>query len=261
MKKLCAITIILVLFPYVFTVFVNGKAVNTSATSDLDKYCIELLAKEVSSDYEDEMLKVQAVIVRTSIYQNVKELKKENMESVPLDTRWRKRLEQAWEETGGQVLMYQDQLALLPFHYLSNGKTRNGSEVLQSDDYPYLKVRECLEDLDAEQQLHTEIIPLIGAKVLSTDSAGYVTEVKVGEEVLTGDSFRDTHELPSSCFELQQFEQVTRVISKGVGHGLGLSQYTANEMAKEGKTYQEILEYFYEGTEMVEVAEVLWNAE
>jgi stage II sporulation protein D len=85
--------------------------------------------------------------------------------------------------------------------------------------------------------------------------------VQVGEETQRGDSFRNTYDLASSCFELQKFEQTTRVITKGVGHGLGLSQYTANEMAKEGKTYQEILQYFYEGTEMVEVAEVLWNME
>ena len=48
---------------------------------------------------------------------------------------------------------------------------------------------------------------------------------------------------------------------KGIGHGLGMSQNTANEMAKEGKKYDEILQYFYEGTEMKEVAEILLNVE
>ena len=40
-----------------------------------------------------------------------------------------------------------------------------------------------------------------------------------------------------------------------------MSQYTANEMAKEGKSYKEILQFFYEGTEMKEVAEILWDTE
>ena len=35
------------------------------------------------------------------------------------------------------------------------------------------------------------------------------------------------------------------IVTKGLGHGLGLSQYGANELAKEGKTYQEILQYYY----------------
>lgn len=52
-----------------------------------------------------------------------------------------------------------------------------------------------------------------------------------------------------------------RVTTKGIGHGLGMSQNTANEMAKEGKKYDEILQYFYEGTEMKEVAEILLNVE
>ena len=46
----------------------------------------------------------------------------------------------------------------------------------------------------------------------------------------------------------------------GVGHGLGLSQYTANEMAKEEKTTEEILQYFFEGTEIREVAEIIRNS-
>jgi stage II sporulation protein D len=50
-------------------------------------------------------------------------------------------------------------------------------------------------------------------------------------------------------------------VTKGVGHGLGLSQYTANEMAKEGKNYKEILQFFFEGTEVKEVAEILWKVE
>ena len=82
-----------------------------------------------------------------------------------------------------------------------------------------------------------------------------------GEETVSGESFRDTYDLASSCFELQEFEANTRAVTKGLGHGLGLSQHTANEMAKEGKNYKEILAYFFEGTEVKEVAEILWDTE
>ena len=51
------------------------------------------------------------------------------------------------------------------------------------------------------------------------------------------------------------------VITQGIGHGLGLSQNMAEELAKEGKSYKEILEYFFEGTVLKEVAEILDNTE
>ena len=261
MKKLLAIIVIVVLLPYIITIFMNGKSVKTSQQSLLDEYCIGMLAKEVSSAYEDEMLKVQAVIVRTTIYQNINEISSSGIKATNLDVAWKQRLKKAWAATEGQVLMSDGELALLPFHYLSNGKTRSGEEVLQSLEYPYLTVKECLKDLNSDEQIQTKLIEETEIEVVSTDKAGYVTQVKVGNEIMSGDNFRNTYELTSSCFELQKFESVTRVITKGVGHGLGLSQYTANEMAKEGKTYQEILKFFYEGTELKEVAEVLWNAE
>lgn len=272
LKKFFAILTIVVLFPYIITVFANGKSVNNNEETDkkdalLKEHCIGLLAKEVSADYEEEMLKVQALLVRTTVYKEVEELGEEIMNKEDfgnvsdIETSWYKKLEKIWEETEGEVIMYQDKLALVPFHQVSNGKTRVGAEVLGSDEYPYLQMKECPKDVEANNQMESKFIEVKGAKVESYDSAGYALSVIVGDEKINGESFRDTYGLASSCFELQAFENNTRVITKGVGHGLGLSQYTANEMAKEGKTYKEILQFFFEGTEIKEVAEILWNVE
>ena len=271
-KKIFSVIIILVLFPYIITVFTNGKEVNSSKETDkkdalLKEHCIGLLAKEVTAAYEEEMLKVQAILVRTTVYKEVEELGKEilNQEGFgkvdDIDASWYKKLENIWEETEGEVVMYQDKLALVPYHQVSNGKTRIGSEVLGSEDYPYLQMKECPKDVEADNQMESKFINVKGAKVEAYDSAGYALNVTVGDEKINGESFRDTYGLASSCFELQEFENNTRVVTKGVGHGLGLSQYTANEMAKEGKNYKEILQFFFEGTEVKEVAEILWNVE
>lgn len=260
-KKVCSVFIIIVLLPYIITVFMNGEGIETSRDSALDDYCIGILAKEVSSEYDDEMLKAQAVIVRTTVYSKLEELNVETLDKPDLDAAWYQKLKSAWEETDGQVIMYNNELALVPFHQLSNGKTRSGKEVLGSDDYPYLQVKDCSKDIGADAQMQTQVLSLSGAQIVSSDSAGYVMEVKIGEESCSGDSFRDTYDLPSSCFELQEFDGKTRVVTKGVGHGLGMSQYTANEMAKEGRTYQQILQYFFAGTEIREVAEILWDVE
>ena len=60
---------------------------------------------------------------------------------------------------------------------------------------------------------------------------------------------------------MRQTDKKTTVITQGIGHGLGLSQNMAEELAKEGKSYKEILEYFFEGTVLKEVAEILDNTE
>ena len=261
LKKIGAILIIIILLPYIITIFINGENIESVENSALDEYCIGILAKEVSSDYEDEMLKAQAVIVRTTVYSEIKELDKSLFVKPDIDSSWYKKLKEIWKETEGQVLLYNNELALLPFHQLSNGKTRNGQEVLESDAYPYLQVRDCSKDVGSDSHMQTKVIDVAGVQILSKDSAGYVTAVQIGEEKCSGDEFRNTYELASSCFELQEFDGKTRAVTKGVGHGLGLSQYTANEMAKEGKSYKDILQFFYEGTEMKEVAEILWDTE
>lgn len=272
LKKTAAVLIIIILLPYIITIFINGGSMKTDEETSkfqllLKDYCIRVLAAEVSSDYEEEMLKTQAVLVRTTVYKEVEELGKAILEKedfysdIKIDTRWYQTLENAWDETKGEVVMYGETLALVPFHQLSNGKTRNGKEVLGGEDYPYLQIKECPADVEAENQMESQFIAAENVKVDAYDSAGYALTVSVGEESCSGESFRDAYRLASSCFEVQAFEGRTRVITKGVGHGLGLSQYTANEMAKEGKTYQEILQFFFEGTQIREVAEILWSVE
>ena len=239
-KKIGSIIIIIVLLPYIVTVFINGRNIKVSQDTMLDEYCIGVLAQEVSSDYDDEMIKAQAVLVRTTVYSEIKELDKKSFKKADLDSEWYKRLKRIWEETQGQVLMYDGELALVPFHQLSNGRTRSGKEVLGSDAYPYLQGKECPKDVGSDLQMQTKVLEVSGAKILSSDSAGYVTEVQIGNETCSGDSFRDTYGLASGCFELQEFDGKTRADTKGVGHGLGMSQNTAKEMAKEGITYREI---------------------
>ena len=290
-KKICAVFVIIVLLPYIITIFMIGKSIEAnqdgkngyikvkteSGTKEvpLKEYCIGTLAKEISVDFEEEALKAQAVIVRTTIYKKIEEqgekavMTERFFTKSDMKNQWGrsafqknyKKLERVWNETDGQVVMYNGQLAMVPFHQLSNGKTRIGKEVLGTDEYPYLQMKECPKDVEADGQMESKLIKAAGAQITSQDSAGYVTGVKVGEETLNGETFRDTYGLLSSCFELQEFEGKMRVTTKGIGHGLGMSQNTANEMAKEGKKYDEILQYFYEGTEMKEVAEILLNVE
>ena len=132
-----------------------------------------------------------------------------------------------------------------PFFSLSNGSTRDGAEVL-GKKYPYLKIKDCPLDIEATEQLQTISLDAEDIEVVSCDTAGYVLKVRIGEEEVNGEEFRKNYNLVSSCFSIQKYEGKLRVTTRGVGHGIGLSQNTANKMAESGKTAEEILKYFHE---------------
>ena len=287
LKQLGCYLIIIILLPYVVTVFLNGPEAESSVSADsnrikaehngkeseisIEEYCIGKLAKEIPVSYKSEALKAQAVLVRTVVYQKIRE---NGSSAVFGDEFWTveemqkqwgmpgygknyRKLKEAWEDSDGQVLMYGENLANVPFCRLTNGNTRDGKEVLGSEDYPYLKIRECPLDIEAKEQIQTTVVDDMDAEITATDTAGYVTGVRVGQEQMSGEEFRTAQGLASSCFTLQKYDGKLRIVTRGVGHGLGMSQYTANEMAKEGKSYEEILAYFFEGTEMKEVADIV----
>jgi stage II sporulation protein D len=85
--------------------------------------------------------------------------------------------------------------------------------------------------------------------------------MKIGDTVCTGDQFRDALSLASSAFTLQDYNGMLRITTVGKGHGLGMSQWTANELAKEGKSYEEILDVFFTGTKLIEETEILLKTE
>lgn len=314
-KKFVIVAVSLLLIPYIITVFINGAGLgrgekatpryvkvqvgNSWKKVPWEEYFIGTLAKKIDVSYEKEALKAQAVLTRTNIYREISEnqeavLPGEYMTYREMEKalgkkeakRIRELLQKVIEETEGKALMQKGQLAFAPFHRLSNGNTRDGTEVFGNDLYPYLKKKECAKDMESELQLQTLTLTYKEVKeycrrfllavdekdkerefsfqdfeIVKTDSSGYVIKIRIGEHVYPGEKFREALNLPSGCFTLQDQEDSLKITSKGVGHGVGMSQYTANEMAKEGKNYEEILQYFFEGTQIGQVAEILVNVE
>ena len=84
-------------------------------------------------------------------------------------------------------------------------------------------------------------------EIVSRDAAEYVTKIKVAGETYDGEQFRHALELPSACFTITEMDDHVRIVARGMGHGFGLSQNTAEKLAKEGYGYREILAYFYKG--------------
>lgn len=291
MKEVGYIAILFMILPYIITICIHGDSISVSNSGNvpyvtvkqdditkqipLDEYGIGILAKETEASFEKEALKAQAVLIRTSIYKEIQEkgsdtvLESSYWTRRQMENNWGsgnfgenyKRLRDAWEDTLGEVLMYDGKLILTPYHRLSNGRTRSGKEVFGNNDYPYLKKRKCPADIEAREATTITMIQGTGMKVKSKDSAEYVLSVLCGKEVVTGEAFRKTNHIVSSCYTLEEGESQTKVIAKGIGHGLGMSQNTANIMAKEGKDYGEIIKYFFDDVSRKEVAEILVKPE
>ena len=83
-------------------------------------------------------------------------------------------------------------------------------------------------------------------KVVSRYDSGRVKELKLNKVTVRGRELRRLFDLNSANFTLSIGEKVT-IRTKGYGHGVGMSQYGANELAKEGKNWQEILQWYYTG--------------
>lgn len=278
-KTALSVFLILLLFPYI-AVMLSGRrpeellvSAKENKTEILEAWVMRILPGEMPVTYELEALKAQAVIVRSNLAYRMEadgigpeQLSEERLETwemacyMPEDLgelwgnehfeEYYAKVSQAVQETSGKVLTYQGAYADLPYHAVSAGQTRDGA--LLGDGYPYLKAVECPEDLEAEGflsvvRLHLEHIP----EITEVDASGYVTKIRLGDKNMAGEEFRHQEDLKSSCFTLQETNDGWIAATKGVGHGFGLSMHQAHIQAYQGKTFLEILRYFYEGMECI----------
>lgn len=247
-----------------------------------EEQVVGILAKEISANQNREAILAQCVIARTSLYDawRTGNAEPEGLSIEEMQKLWGEdfqKIYQSMEEcaaiTQGEVLTWNGSCIYAAYHALSAGKTRNMSELYEEADMPYLTETLCKEDTAADGYLavlywgKNEFLSLCAERfpdsapqdvsqieIAGRDSAGYVTEVRVGGVSYTGEDFRSRFELNSSCFALTDLGEQVRIVTKGLGHGFGLSQNTAELMAADGKSYKEILQYFYPGAK-IEAAE------
>lgn len=254
---------------------------------NIEECLVGILANQITVDAPVEAIKAQAVIARTEyLYAKQQEQPypqgktREELQSV-----WSKRLYThnyellagALADTKGEVLTVDQEVINAAYHAVSNGRTRTMAESSDQAGFAYLSSVSCQNDSESSDFLHVtyysaqEIVDKLLEKrpdcglqteqvfdqlqVTERDSADYVTKVQVGNETVSGDTFREWLSLDSDCFYFSQKEKKLRIITKGLGHGFGLSQYTAAQMASDGKTYQSILQYFFRDVTITKVKE------
>ncbi len=238
----------------------------------LEEYIKNVVSAEVGQNWDMEALKAQAVVSRTyALYQkglngNVNfDLTSSVLHQVYKGTVIDARISYAVMHTEGEVLYYNGKLIEALYHSTCGGMTEDPAEVF-GKSYPYLKPVEssCTVSPYAlwERKIPVEEIEkalrLSNIKTISIKSYTTTKRVKTveivhddGRLIVKSNDLRKAlgwSRLPSTNFEVTRENGTFVFDGRGYGHGVGLCQWSALEMAREGKTYREILSFFYPGS-------------
>lgn len=261
---------------------------------DVEEYVLGVMAGVVSPDYEEEALKVQAVLVRTNILKEMQERGTKDAEDIPYQyltveerkriwgerqyDKYEKKMERAVVDTAGKVLQAEGNLILACYHEVSIGKTASAKEVL-GEDISYLQSVESNRDVEAKHYMNLveysweEVANYISEykndkqekniqekniqekendskdrrveiQIEESSENGFVKKIKIAENVYTGEEAMRMLHLPSMNFYVEEKEEGVRIVCLGKGNCMGISQYGANCMAKDGKKMEQILDYY-----------------
>lgn len=181
---------------------------------------------------------------------------------------YEEKVQRAVKDTDGQVVLYDGAPIMAVFHSSSAGATAASGDVWTAA-LPYLVSVESPESADSVPNYYS--VSTFGATEFSrillavhpeaalsgspegwlgdvelTDS-GRVDTAEVGGVTITGKELRSLYGLRSTAFTMEADSEGVTFRVTGYGHGVGMSQYGANALAKEGKTWQEILQWYYTG--------------
>ena len=258
---------------FIVTIYrTNGTIISL----ELDEYLTGVVATEMPALFQDEALKCQAIIARTYTLKAIKNNRKltddestQSYKSIDelkimwgnkFDTYYRK-IKYAVESTKDICLTYNGDYIEAVYHSTSNGYTEDAENVW-GNSFPYLvSVPSSFDYLNPSFEMTTKInyeqlTYKIGQEVnsnsvieiLSRNQSNRVEFVKIDELIFTGVKFRNMLGLRSTDFEIEMLEDGIIFNTKGYGHGVGLSQYGASGMAKDGYSYEQILLHYYPGT-------------
>lgn len=190
------------------------------------------------------------------------------------DEFWNK-ISKAVDDTKDMVLTYNGDIVEYPqFFATSWGKTESSVDAF-SKNIPYLqsvdsKGEEVAPKYSSSVEINLdEFINKVNknyidanliketvakdVKIESNTKSGSVKKIRLGKVIITGKDFRKLFNLNSPTFEISISDNKMHINCTGYGHGLGMSQWGANIMAKSGSSYEEILKHYYKGVEIGKV--------
>lgn len=167
-------------------------------------------------------------------------------------------------------IYYENKPIYSVYHSVSAGATAR-PEYIWGRNLPYLARVECPADkeftgyntvsemtadnirqklLNYDPEINMPLDYSLWFSNIKKDEYGYVISAEAGGKTLSGGDLWRILGTRSTAFDIAWDGMNFRITAYGFGHGAGMSQYTANQMAKSGSTAAEILEYFYSGAKV-----------
>lgn len=186
---------------------------------------------------------------------------------------FRDRIRKAVFDTRGEVVVYQGRLIEAVYHSTCGGKTEASHALWSGGVRPYLKSINCPYCQHSPHYRGEILIPFtrlaaalpqdvalpaasgdeLVLEVASETPGGRVKTLSINGTLIEGKELRRLLELPSTAFTWEYREEGLFLITRGRGHGVGLCQYGADGAARAGKSYRQIIEFYYPGTEVTKI--------
>ena len=257
----------------------------------LEDYLVGVVAAEMPASFPEEALKAQAVAARSYALRQLGSGKHPEADlcadpgccqawhsEASLLESWGgdaaeqlARIRAAVEATAGEILSYEGEPVLAVFHSSSPGRTEDSSRIWNA--LPYLVSVSSPETARDVPGFMSELrcAPLDFRDVILSaypqadfsgpeedwigpferDPGGRVSYQELGGVAIPGKELRRLFSLRSAAFSLSYEDGVFLFTVTGFGHGVGMSQYGAMVMAREGADYRQILSHYYPGTELI----------
>lgn len=241
---------------------------------ELEEYIIGVVAGEMPALFEEEALKAQAIASRTytinhfqthtTITDTIDDqvyLSKEEMQEKWTSNyeKYYEKIKKAVTDTKGLIMYYENKPIKAYYYAMSNGYTESSLNVFNEAN-EYLTIVESPFDENNEYVVHLSKDDFcqklnidcqeINITNIKKDESNRVSKITINNKTYSGIEVRKKLSLRSTDFSINCKENDIEITTKGYGHGVGMSQYGANNMAKEGHTYEEILKYYYQNIEI-----------
>lgn len=250
----------------------------------LEEYVVGVVSGEMPASFEMEALKAQSVASRTYVLKKIYNNKDSDYDVVDtvnnqvyldldiLKDKWGEKYElyinkvrQAVNDTAYEYLEYDGEIIDAFYFSTSNGYTEDSGIIFQKS-LPYLKSVESNWDLKVSKafyastdmslqefydRLGLEYSSSLDVDILERSDSNRVIKLKINNVEFMGRDVYNKLGLRSYDFDFVLVGSNVKINTKGYGHGVGMSQYGAQGMAKEGYNYKEILGYYYIGTSLV----------
>lgn len=244
---------------------------------DLNDYVTGVVASEMPALFNEEALKAQAVAARSfatsKIENNFLELTSGISDQVyspnfKLKEKWNddynkyyNKIYKCVKSTHNEVIKRDNKILRTYYFSMSNGYTENSQTVfndttftsvksLENENTPNYKFQKTFSSSDLNKLLNVSNIDI---QNIERNATNHVKSITINNKTYTGIEFRKLLNLRSTDFTIEKQDNNYIITTIGYGHGVGMSQYGANQMAKEGSSYKEILNHYYENTEISEI--------